>query len=270
MTSADLRKLLRLRYPPPEWAYFDECRAGTGAFNDRTADGIAMGLYPSRGMPVIGFEIKVSRHDWIRELKAPDKAEAIAQYCNQWYIVAADAEIVRIEELPPTWGLLVPIKSGKSLRAQKEAPRMKPIPLDRRFIGSLVRKLGNLVPAEEVETRVEARLAATIDSRRSNAEIQLKDLQERHETLRAKLGVFLLASGLDDIVWNGEKIGAAVRRVMAGDTVSARVDERVDTLRNMAAMVLREIDQAREKLPKTPPTSPPADGSWVEADIETM
>lgn len=85
MKADTLWQALERRYPAPAWCLFAEVRNGTGAARrvDRYADGIAMSMFPSRGLSVLGFEIKVDRRDWMRELAQPDKAEAIAQFCDE-------------------------------------------------------------------------------------------------------------------------------------------------------------------------------------------
>lgn len=55
---------------------------------------------------ILGFEVKVSRSDWLSELKKPEKADSLARYCDRWYLVISDPKIVKDGELPPTWGLL--------------------------------------------------------------------------------------------------------------------------------------------------------------------
>jgi hypothetical protein len=76
-----------------------------------------------------GFEVKVTRSDWLRELKHPDKSAPWRQYCDYWWLVVADRHIER-DDLPDDWGLLVPTAAG-SLRASPSAPRntaVKPMP----------------------------------------------------------------------------------------------------------------------------------------------
>lgn len=73
-----------------------------------------------------GFEVKVSRSDWLSELSDPDKAEAWAKHCHYFWLVAADKSIVR-GDLPYGWGLLVP--HGRSLRAVTSPTRRDPEPL---------------------------------------------------------------------------------------------------------------------------------------------
>lgn len=73
-----------------------------------------------------GFEVKVSRSDWLTELADPEKALAWSRYCHYFWVVAADKSIVR-DDLPAGWGLLVP--SGVSLRATRKPTRQVPEPM---------------------------------------------------------------------------------------------------------------------------------------------
>lgn len=64
MTSADIINALAARYTAPEFAFLTEVRNSVGFSSKvRTADAMAMSLYPSRGLYMIGFEVKVSRAD---------------------------------------------------------------------------------------------------------------------------------------------------------------------------------------------------------------
>lgn len=79
--------------------------------------------------PVHGFEIKVSRADWLRELKTHGAKSALWRtYCHYWWIVVPDASIVQPGELPDGWGLLV----GRKRLARQIAPQRneqaQPIP----------------------------------------------------------------------------------------------------------------------------------------------
>lgn len=60
---------------------------------------------------VHGFEIKISRSDWLRELKTGgEKSVFWRAYCNYFWLVVPDASIVKPGELPEGWGLLVGTK----------------------------------------------------------------------------------------------------------------------------------------------------------------
>lgn len=84
------------------------------------ADAVAVGFWPSRGLHVRGFECKVSRSDWLRELSKPDKAERFASLCHEWWVVTTP-DVVKEGELPGAWGLLE--KRGDSLRVVVQAER---------------------------------------------------------------------------------------------------------------------------------------------------
>jgi hypothetical protein len=246
MTASELRVLLRARYTAPEWAYFDECRNGTGHMRRlRTADGLCLGLYPSRGMPLIGFEIKVARQDWIKELKTPDKAEEIAKYCNQWYLVVSDPAIVKPGEMPATWGLLAPDKSGKALRIFTEAKPLDPEPLDRRFIASILRRASEgTVPIDTIEDRVRAEVAERVERQKSLAQFNAEEAEKKYQNLLTRVRAFEEASGVSDITspWSGAKIGQAVRRVLLGD--DTRIIADLDRLKRTASTIVTEIESA--------------------------
>ena len=67
-TEDGLCKLLRYRFCQPEWAFLSQVRNGTGYLRTtRTADALAMSLWPSRGLHLYGFEIKVRKSDWKKD-----------------------------------------------------------------------------------------------------------------------------------------------------------------------------------------------------------
>ncbi|AUG29422.1 MULTISPECIES: hypothetical protein [Microbacterium] len=85
---------------------------------------------------VHGFEVKVSRSDWLTELRDPEKAEAWARYCHYFWLVAADRSIVR-DDLPDGWGLLVP--HGTSLRAAVKPTRRTALAMPLPIVVSIAR-----------------------------------------------------------------------------------------------------------------------------------
>lgn len=79
-----------------------------GPTQQRRVDAVHVGFTSSSGRILTGHEIKVSRSDWLHELDQPDKADRWADQCHAWYVVAPSVEIVKPEELPHGWGLMVP------------------------------------------------------------------------------------------------------------------------------------------------------------------
>ena len=98
------------------------------------ADFIAIDKYASQ-QSLIGHEVKVSRADWLTELRHLSKAERIKRFCNRWYLLVSDAAIVRDGELPEGWGLMV--KAGGRLHITTKAPKLTPEPLTLDFTAGL-------------------------------------------------------------------------------------------------------------------------------------
>lgn len=98
------------------------------------ADFIAIDKYAS-SQAIHGHEVKVSRGDWLTELRDLAKSERIKRYCNFWWLVVSDPYIVKDGELPEGWGLIV--KSGTRLRAKVKAPELTPLPLPLDFVAGL-------------------------------------------------------------------------------------------------------------------------------------
>jgi len=195
-------------------------RSATGATYERYADAVAMNLYPSRGMGVLGFEIKVRRGDWLRELHTPDKSAPIQRYCDRWWIVAGDKAIVKKEEVPSTWGLMV--ASSNRLLIVKEAPKLEAQPLDRAFVASILRRAYESLTAAKADDDLfkrgkEEGTREGIEKGRQSAHFAMRDL----ENLRKSVKDFEKSSGLSITQYNGGRLGDAVESVqrMLGNRV---------------------------------------------------
>lgn len=84
--------------------YIDYFVAEAYSFEEKTEDGKCVRRPPA----LHGFEIKISRSDWLREHKT-DGAKSLAwrSRLNFWWLVVPDKKIIKPEELPDEWGLLV-------------------------------------------------------------------------------------------------------------------------------------------------------------------
>jgi hypothetical protein len=221
MSASVVRAALQERFCKPEWALFFEVANGTGANIRRFADAVAMNLFPSRGLEVHGFEIKVSRSDWQRELKDPNKAETIWKYCDHWWI-AAPAGIVRKDELPPTWGLLelaeakglVNGASGK-LRIAVQAPKLEPQDLTRSFVAALLRRASETDHAM-VDRIVDRKLAVLRQEDRERNARTIEDRTRRMHDQLAKVADFEKQLGVSISDWNASPAqGAALKAIGA-------------------------------------------------------
>lgn len=243
MKSDDLVALLNQRYCAPAWAFLPQVRNGTGyATNARTADALAMSLWPSRGLHLYGFEIKISRQDLISELKNPEKAEDIAKYCDFWFLVVSDKKLIEGLAIPPNWGVLAP--QGKRLITVKAEKKLDSAEPTRLFLAAILRKVVELkVPTAML--RAERELGAS----EAKAEVeerlnrQFKYEREDFEKLQKKVEEFELVSGVKvGSHWDeGKNIGAAVRQVLNGE--HTRIHDSLIRLKTDAQEILTHIEK---------------------------
>lgn len=246
MTSADIRTALRARFTSPEWAIFFEVGDGTGAQHRRWADAVAMNLWPSRGLSINGFEIKVSRSDWRSELKNPAKSEPVQQYCDYWWIVAP-AGIVPKEELPDTWGLFEVSPSGK-IKQVVAAPKLTPKPVTRPFMAALLRRAGQ-VEEDDIRKAVAAKTESIREEFQKSFERNLDIRTQRHKEVYEKIAKIKEATGIDLLNWTPTKeVASAIKFVLSVgvlDTYSG-----IDRMRNGLRSALDHIDGALDEFQK--------------------
>jgi len=137
INSSEICSALRLRYPSNSHALLFEVANATGSNARRFADAVAIGLWPSHGHAIEGVEVKVSRSDFLNELKQPEKSNAVFQFCNFWWL-ACPKDMVKPDEIPSTWGLLE--LHGDVLRTKVKAPKLTPTACTIGFIASLLRR----------------------------------------------------------------------------------------------------------------------------------
>lgn len=142
-TEADMLALLRERYRETHgngarYAFASHVRSHAGFDARRTADFVALDLWPSKGLALHGHEVKVSRADWLVELKQPEKAQEFIPYMDFWWLVVADRRIVRDGELPIGWGLIAPRGDGLAvvIPASRNASTS---PMDRSRVAAFIR-----------------------------------------------------------------------------------------------------------------------------------
>ncbi|MBV8833186.1 MAG: hypothetical protein JO108_28655 [Acidobacteriaceae bacterium] len=90
-----------------EWIFLRELRVGTGhshSFAQRL-DGFALNCLPHLSMRRICYEVKVSRADFLGELKQPLKRRIGMRYSNEFYFVAPRG-LLAAAEIPIDCGLV--------------------------------------------------------------------------------------------------------------------------------------------------------------------
>lgn len=246
LNTAHARDMLRKRFASPEWALMEEVAPATGG-GTRYADAVAMNLWRSRGHQVLGFEIKVSRGDWLRELKKPEKAEDIYRYCDQWWIVAPRG-VVKEGELPVNWGLFELRATG--IAQVKAAPQLEPQQLTKAFFASLMRR-GH----EQISSIAERMQHAAVMEARSEIDNRVRDEIERrtrhHKQLAEKVAEFEKLTGLRIDHYAGppiETVRLAQRleglRTYRGDGPLSALVQIAQSLERAASEVRKAVDES--------------------------
>jgi hypothetical protein len=211
MHTEEIRQLLRRRYAPSAYALFEEVGDATGHDGSRFADAVAISIWPSRGLDISGFEIKVSLGDWNKELADPTKADAISQYCDYWWVVAPKG-VVPIETVPSTWGLMEVSKRG--LHAEKIATKLEAKPLTRHFVAAMLRRTAEWAAKIANDS---GQFKKGYEKGKQAAEADVKLAAISLKCLQDKVSAFHKASGVDIAdCWNGAQLGDAVRSILNG------------------------------------------------------
>jgi hypothetical protein len=139
MVGDNLVRLIERRHEGPGWQVFTELANGTGARARRRADAVAMGMWPSRGYEIHGYECKISRGDVRKELQDVTKMDAVGKYCDFWWLTVSDPAIMDGLLVPESWGVLAP--RARVLRIVRPAKKRKTVPVDRSFVAAMLRSV---------------------------------------------------------------------------------------------------------------------------------
>ena len=160
MNERDMLDLLHRRYgqrsynggvDAPRYICAEHVRDKAG-FERRTLDFIAVDTWESSmrqgWLTVHGIEVKVSRSDWLRELRDPDKAATGMRYASHRWLAIPDESMVREGELPPGWGLMC-AAGIRGLVARRPATGRQPEPLDPSAVAALLRAVAKTAAGRE-------------------------------------------------------------------------------------------------------------------------
>lgn len=137
-----LAALLDLYRDRSHYIPLPELANSTGWDGTRKMDLVVMNCWkakPYLGPSLHAFEIKVSVEDWNRELRQPDKAQAIARYCNTMSVVVPDGIWTRLNRVPTGWGVLGVDEDRKVVTRRKPKPRAAD-PAPTGFVAAMLRR----------------------------------------------------------------------------------------------------------------------------------
>ena len=249
--NGGLAGALCTKFPDPSYATFFEVHDKTGG-HSRSADAMVMGLWKSRGLDLQGFEFKSDRGDWLRELKDPEKAERISQYCDYWWLCTTDEKVAKLEEIPKLWGLMT--LKGKSLHIVKPAPALDAQPISRQFLAALLRR-------GHEDVMCDARVTTSIDKAREEGRErgerslkgELESARRDRDYFKTAIEDFEKASGVKIRAYEGQYLGEAVkflREMQTNDRHRDSLLNRVKIVRDLIEKQLHAITEGQESLEK--------------------
>lgn len=139
-TQYSIAKVLQSnRHSRDCWMWYEDLRTGTGYGEscEQSIDVWTMSAWPSHNYERIAYEIKVSRSDFLREIKQPNKRALALLYSNKFYFVAPQG-ILKPADMPPEAGL-VEIQEGRAF-VTVSAPWRDTPPPSWRFLASVARQ----------------------------------------------------------------------------------------------------------------------------------
>lgn len=148
MIAKTIIALLRERHSI-DHVFVEELRGGSGYGGDseRRMDAWAMHHHPSKGNKRVAYEVKVSRRDFLKDIKDPLKHRPALIFSNEFFFVAPKG-MIKAKELPLFAGLLEVEETGSDNPDYKHrlwptihAPWRDTVPPSWRFVVSLVRSV---------------------------------------------------------------------------------------------------------------------------------
>jgi hypothetical protein len=171
MQAKDIEAAIRKDFPLSYW--IPQCRVGCGYGDDgeRTVD--LWGISVKRPYLHLSVEIKVSRSDYLRDIRQVLKQRRVRMMANQFYF-GAPVGILKAADLP-IWAGLIEVTEGGEAKIAVQAPWFDSSPPTWSFVASLVRRFEKAV--YEPSPNVLDACAAAIDA------IQRGDEREKARTI---------------------------------------------------------------------------------------
>lgn len=141
MTADEIKAILQKRHSSLlRWICVTELPMTTGLAWLNIIDVFAMALIPSMNYERIAYEIKISRADWLSELRKPKKRARAVALSNRFFFVLAP-NIYRKGDLPKDDCGILEITPEKRIKVIRRAVRRKTKPMPIGFIAALARRI---------------------------------------------------------------------------------------------------------------------------------
>jgi hypothetical protein len=267
MRTDELMARLRRHYIKPGenlpgGVFLPEC-GWNGPGGVRQVDALYVGFTTTSGRLLVGHELKISRADWLTELKTPGKSDDWADQCHEWWLVVNDPTIVHPGELPAGWGLMSPGRSKTRMEVHTAADRKprthapswdaarsiiaRQDTLRAQAIGAGI-AAGITRERKEIEKNYGLRVDAEV-SRRTQYQPDVEALQLKLKDIELALGGQIdWAAEERGYIRHGDWVGLSELRLIAGavraaGTVAAALEDVVGRYANPVERTRNALDQ---------------------------
>lgn len=264
VSTPKLEGMLRAKYDRQQYALLFDVPDTVSLAQKRRIDAVSFGLWASGGQEIQGFELKISRADWLRELKQVDKADPFIELCDRFWLVTADSKIAKLEEIPACWGWLSATRSG--LRVQRPAQKLPGCGgvVPRGFLLGVMRKLqDDLLSSPDVQAVIDERVKLVQQRQDANVQYATKNLQRERDEAVKVVKEFQEKSGIDLLHWrygNVADVVASLRELGGyGDglhRVPRLLEEHENALRSTLERVTKVREQLTQHIAAAAPTQP--------------
>lgn len=140
MNGSFIINALKNKYPEKDYGFFVELRIGGGFSKDseQRFDAWSISYFPSKRNVTTCFEVKISKSDFMHEIKNPKKRRAGLRLANEFYFVTPEG-LLEITDIPPECGLLE-VTEGGLIRTTIHAPFRDIEPPTWLFLSSICRR----------------------------------------------------------------------------------------------------------------------------------
>lgn len=244
--------------------FVSECKVGCSYIGAPRLD--AWVMKPSWSNPLaIGYEIKVSRHDFFND----EKWRSYLPYCNEFYFVCPPKTIL-VDEVPENTGLLYSSSTGTRLFTKKKAKyRDIEIPNDifRYILMSRTRirpefsnKKGTQVAywrkwlqekkeKTEIGCRVSTRIREIVEERIDKVERENKRLKERMESYDGIIKIIEeLGEDPKDSYWISYRIEECIKELQ--EKIPRRLRDQIKHVAAQLVELDKMLDESENKINK--------------------
>lgn len=217
-TTAQVNQLLWNKYTDRgEYVLLFDVPNIVGHRQERRCDAVALGMWQQNGRLIHGFEIKVSRSDWLREVRDVGKADPFIEQCDRWWLVTGDLSVAKPEEIPEAWGWMNATKTGLRIqRPAKSLPQHETL-MKRLWAFALIRRAAdrNDPASSEFQAALEKQRAEIERRAEERIKSEIARSAPAFELLRAQVDEFEKASGMKLNDWRLGNVGKLARKLTA-------------------------------------------------------